>query len=73
MPLTERGLEVVIPSKNNRKHPYDYARVLYQAGHLVENFFAKLKQYRAIATRFDLRSQNFLDGIYLAASVIWLA
>lgn len=64
IPLTERGIEVVIPSKNNRKHPYDYDRVLYQARHLVENFFVKLKQYRAIATRYDLRSQNFLGGIY---------
>jgi transposase len=73
IPLTERGIEVVIPSKNNRKYPYDYDRVLYQARHLVENFFAKLKQYRAIATRFDLGSQNFVGGIYLAASVIWLA
>jgi hypothetical protein len=40
IPLTERGIEVVIPSKNNRKHPYDYDRVLYQARHLVENFLA---------------------------------
>ncbi|NEP78176.1 MAG: hypothetical protein F6K17_35970 [Okeania sp. SIO3C4] len=24
-----------------------------------ENFFAKLKQYRAIATRYDKRSVNF--------------
>lgn len=51
----------------------DYDRVLYQARHLLENFFAKLKQYRAIATRFDKRWQNFQGGIYLAASVIWLA
>lgn len=26
---------------------------LYKAGHLIDNFFAKLKQYRAIATRYD--------------------
>ncbi|MEG3991522.1 IS5/IS1182 family transposase, partial [Microcoleus sp. S28C3] len=47
--------------------------VLYQARHLIENFFAKLKQFRAIATRFDLRGLNFLGGIYLAASSILLA
>ncbi|MBD2214368.1 transposase [Nostoc linckia FACHB-104] len=37
-----------------------------------ENFFAKLKQYRAIATRYDKRARNFLGAIYLAAAVIWL-
>jgi transposase len=40
--------------------------------HLIENFFAKLKQYRAIATRYDKRAINFLDAIYLAAAVVWL-
>ncbi|MEO0520981.1 MAG: transposase, partial [Cyanobacteria bacterium P01_A01_bin.116] len=40
--------------------------------HLIENFFAKLKQYRAIATRYDKTDRNFLSAIYLAASVIWL-
>lgn len=38
----------------------------------IENFFAKLKQYRAIATRYDKRKFNFLGAIYLAATVIWL-
>lgn len=38
----------------------------------IENFFALLKQYRAIATRYDKRAVNFLGAIYLAASVIWL-
>ncbi|NEO94239.1 transposase [Moorena sp. SIO3I6] len=36
------------------------------------NFFAQLKQYRGIATRYDKRAINFLGAIYLAATVIWL-
>ncbi|MEM9568311.1 MAG: transposase, partial [Cyanobacteria bacterium P01_E01_bin.34] len=40
--------------------------------HLIENFFAHLKQYRAIATRYDKTARNFLGAIYLAASVFWL-
>ncbi|MDC0834229.1 transposase [Geitlerinema sp. CS-897] len=71
-PLAERGIEAVIPSKKIRTQPLDYDRFLYQARHLVESFFARLKQYRAIATRYDKRSVNFLGGIYLAASVIGL-
>jgi len=44
----------------------------YKARHLIENFFAKLKQYRAIATRYDKRGKNFLGAIDLAAAVVWL-
>ena len=40
--------------------------------HLIENFFAKLKQYGAIATRYDKKAPNFLGGIYLAATMVWL-
>lgn len=51
--LAEKGAEAVIPPKNNRKEPREYDKELYKARHLIENFFAKLKQYRAIATRYD--------------------
>jgi transposase len=44
----------------------------YKARHLIENFFAKLKPYRAIATRYDKLAETFLTTIYMAASVIWL-
>jgi transposase len=58
--------------KRNRQIVREYDKELYKARHLIENFFAKLKQYRAIATRYDERAVNFLGAIYLAASVIWL-
>jgi transposase len=72
-PLVERGVECVIPSKKNRLQPRLYDKELYKTRHLIENFFAKLKQFRGIATRYDKRSLNFLGGIYLAASLILLA
>jgi len=70
--LKEKNCGVVIPSKSNRVKPRDYDRHLYKARHLIENFFAKLKQYRAIATRYDKTAVNFLGAIYLASSVVWL-
>jgi transposase len=70
--LQEKPCQPVIPPKSNRKLQRPYDKFLYQARHLIENFFAKLKQYRAIATRYDKTSRNFLGAIYLAASVIWL-
>lgn len=70
--LEEKGCLPVIPSKLNRLFSKPYDTALYQARHLIENFFAKLKQYRAIATRYDKTSSVFLGAIYLAASIIWL-
>jgi transposase len=71
-PLQRAGRTAVIPPKANRKNPRPYDKALYQARHLIENFFARLKQYRAIATRYDKRAVNFLAAIHLAAAVIWL-
>lgn len=71
-PLLDKGREVVIPSRANRKQPREYDLHLYKARHLVENFFARLKQYRAIATRYDKTARNFLGAIHLAAAMVWL-
>src|SRR3954451_22567401 len=71
-PLTAAGKTVVIPPKSNRRSPRTYDRDLYKARHLIENFFARLKQFRAIATRYDKTARNFLAAVYLAASVVWL-
>jgi transposase len=73
--LEEAGKKAIIPSKSNAKTPRVYdeqEKELYKERHLIENFFARLKQYRAIATRYDKRAVNFLGGVYLAAIVIWL-
>jgi transposase len=71
-PLAQAGKTAVIPPKTTRKKPRDYDKQLYAARHLIENFFCKLKQYRAIATRYDKTACNFLAAIHLAAIVIWL-
>jgi len=72
-PLEAAGRVAVIPPKRNRKQPRDYDKHLYKERHLVENFFCKLKQFRAIATRYDKTARNFLAAIHLAASVIGMA
>jgi transposase len=71
--LAAVGKTAVIPPKRNRKQIRSYDKHLYKARHLIENFFCKLKQFRAIATRYDKTARNFVAGIHLAASIIWLA
>jgi len=70
--LKEKGCMAVIPPRSNRNSPAEYDKDLYKERHKIENFFAKLKQYRAIATRYDKTAQNFLGAIYMASIVIWL-
>jgi len=70
--LAAAGKTTVIPPRANRRVHRDYDRDLYKTRHLIENFFAKLKQFRAIATRYDKTARNFLAAVYLTASAIWL-
>ena len=70
--LKKYKVQAVVPPKKNRTEQREYDEEMYKWRHLVENFFQKLKQYRAIATRYDKRASSFLGGIHLAAAVIWL-
>ena len=71
-PLAAAGKTTVTPPKANRTLPRDFDRHLYAARHLIENFFAKLLQFPAIATRYDKTAHNFLAAVHLAAALIWL-
>jgi len=66
------GKSAVIPPRPNRIRFPGFDPELYKARHLIENFFCKLKQFRAIATRYDKTARNFLAAIHLAATTIWL-
>jgi len=71
-PLRDAGKAAVIPPTRHRTAQRDYDRHLYGARHLIEHFFCKLKQYRAIATRYDKTARNFLAAVQLAAAAILL-
>ncbi len=71
-PLAAAGKLAVIPPRSHRSGARDFDRHLYKERHLIENFFSKIKQFRAIATRYDKTARNFLAAVHLVASVIWL-
>ncbi|TCO15892.1 transposase [Camelimonas lactis] len=71
--LAARDIEPCIPSSRSRKTPYPYDRALYRQRHKIENLFAKLKDWRRIATRYDRCAHTFFSAICIAATVIfWL-
>ena len=70
--LEQRGITPVIPPKANRKDPRETDFALYCERNLVERFFNALKQYRAIATRYDKLANTFLTGVLLVCMILWL-
>ena len=69
--LNDRAIPV-IPSKSNRKTPRPCDFALYCERNLIERFFNKLSQFRAIATRYDKLAKIFLAGVQLACAAILL-
>ena len=55
-----------------RLNPPSFSKRLYRKRNLVERFFNKLKQFRAIATRYDKRDDNYLACVKLASVRIWM-
>lgn len=66
------GAQPVIPQLSNRKNPRSVDWAQYKNRHLVERFFARLKQFRRIATRYDKLAARFASFIALAAAYVWL-
>lgn len=70
--IEAQGATAVIPSRKNRKQPYEYDAHLYQERHLVECFINKIKHYRRIFSRFDKLDSRYLGFLSFAATLIWL-
>jgi transposase len=65
--LAERGAWANVKPMPNRKNVPAFSAFLYRYRNLVERFFNKLKNFRAIATRYDKHAENYLALIKLAA------
>ena len=68
--MNERGAQIVISQRPKRKHPIQIDKEIYKWRHLIENFFCKLKEFKAIAMRCEKTDRNFADMIHIAAAVI---
>ena len=71
--IHDQGGQAVIPPKRNRKVQRPYDQQLYRERNHIERLFARLKQCRRIATRYDKTARNFLAFLHLAATMILLA
>jgi len=71
--ITAQGGQAVIPPRSNRLNPRTFDRHLYRNRNLIERFFARIKQFRRIATRYDKLAKSFLSFVHLACTFVWLA
>ncbi len=70
--IESKGAKAVIPPKANRKEKREFDRHQYRNRNLIERFFARLKQFRRVATRYDKLTSRFASFVALAASLLWL-
>ncbi|GAB2499961.1 hypothetical protein GCM10027187_75680 [Streptosporangium sandarakinum] len=81
--LRRRGIGAVIPERSDqiaaRKRkgsrggrPPAFDAAAYKGRNVVERCFAKLKQWRAVATRYDKLAGRYLAGVTIASLLLWL-
>ena len=81
--LRRRGIQAVIPVKEDQKknrrargrsggRPPAFDPGHYKERNTVERCFAKLKQFRAVATRYDKRDFMYQATVDVASIRIWL-
>lgn len=78
------GISTVIPQRRDQiefrqrrgstgGRPPAFDPATYRGRNVVEGAFARLKQWRAIATRYDKHARTYRAGLVLAAIVMfWL-
>ena len=70
--IVDLAADAVVPAKRNRKQPRDIDKNLYEDRNKVERFFLKIKQNRAVATRYDKKAACFLAVVQLASLMCWM-
>lgn len=81
--LRRRGIRAVIPERTDRRanrqrrgrgggRPPTFDPELYKARNVVERCFSWLKQFRAVATRFDKLATRHRAGLHIASLILWL-
>lgn len=67
--LAERHVNAVISSTAARRTPYPLDRRAYRRRNVIERLFGRLKNWRRIATRYDLHAANHMAALALVATV----
>jgi len=67
-----RGIRLSIPRKAHEHRTGPFDRTLYRLRHKVENLFARCKQFRSLATRYDKRAASYRALWVIAFTILWI-
>lgn len=78
--LRRRGIPHTIPERTDQRRRREHRpgrkpafdREAYRRRNAVERCFGRLKQWRAVATRFEKRAANYRAMVVIAALMLWL-
>ena len=70
--VNQLGGTAVIALHPTRAQPPAFDQHTYKQRHCIENLFAKLKQLRRIATRYEKLHRHFAAMLSLACILVWL-
>jgi len=65
------GARPAIPSKRNKEQVRCPAWIYHNRNH-VERFWARLKEWRAVATRYEKTATSFMGVLCMAATMDWI-
>ena len=65
--LRARKIKPCIPGRRGRKRPVRYDKTLYKQRNVIERMFARLKDWRRVAMRYDRCAHTFFSAIVIAA------
>src|SRR4051812_36606826 len=71
--LTTPAISRSTRSRPRRAHREYFDRAAYRRQHKVENIWAKLKEWRVLATRYHKTVATFMGTFYLATAFQWLS
>jgi transposase len=66
------GAIPVVPSRRNAKEPQPCPAYIYRHRNLIERCWSRLKERRAVATRYDKTAACYAAGIAIAVSLDWI-
>lgn len=70
--LRAMGSIPVVPSRRGAKEPQPCPAYIYRHRNLIERCWSRLKESRAVATRYDKTAASYAACIAIAASLDWI-
>ncbi len=70
--VVQSGGTAVIPQNPTRAAVLPLDKHIYKERHKIENLFQKLKRFRRVASRFEMKTAHYGAMLSLACLILWL-